>query len=578
MSVAEPPAPGRSQVPALPGWAGPSLQDRGIGGCLKRLDDAIAAAATLGVPTADAEAVRSEIGARLGFPADSYVLALVGGTGVGKSSLLNALAGTPVSDASARRPTTAHPIAWVPRSSRSELAGLLGWLGVTDEEVRDHDEDGPGDVAILDLPDLDSIEREHRERVEAILPRVDAVVWVTDPEKYHDAILHDDFLARWLPRLDRQVVVLNKTDRLSPDDAERVRRDLERDLARMAGGDGRGPRVRVLLASARPAGPARGASSGEGHVGIEQVREWLAGAIEAKRVVRARLVTAIAAAVSALAQAAGIDPTMRARPFVDGTARRETIDRVTAELLRVVDLPAAERQAVAATRARARARGAGPLGAITSRIYRWSGRQARVADPTAFLARWRERGSLAPALELLRTAVSVPLKDAPPGTRATLATSVEPAGLGANLGRAIDRAIAARAAAVPSSRIWTLIGLLQTLATLALVFAAVWVVLWVFVKFPVDSVTVPVLGQLPIPFVVLVAALLAGYLIARLLGIHAGWVGRRWARKLGSEVRENVAREAETSAFAGLDRLETARRALWTSARGAGEDCATRRT
>ena len=569
MTVAEPRAPDRGQVPALPDWAAPSVQDRGIGPCLRRLEDAIAAAATLGVPTADAEAVRREVGARLGFPADAYVLALVGGTGVGKSSLLNALAGTPVSDASARRPTTAHPVAWVPRSSRSELAGLLGWLGVAEAEVRDHDESGPGDVAILDLPDLDSIEREHRERVEAILPRVDAVVWVTDPEKYHDAILHDDFLVRWLPQLDRQVVVLNKTDRLSADDAERVQRDLERDLARMAGG-GRGPRVRVLLASARP-----GAS---GHVGIEQVREWLAGAVEAKRVVRARLLTTIAAAVSALAHAAGIDPTMRAKPFVDGAARRETIDRVAAELLRVIDLPAAERQAVAATRARARARGAGPLGAITSRIYRWSGRQARVADPAAFLARWRERGSLAPALELLRTAVSVPLRDTPPATRATLATSVEPTALGAHLGRSIDRAIAARTSTVPSSRIWTLIGLLQTLATLALVFTAVWVVLWVFVKFPVDSVAVPVLGQLPIPFIALVGALLAGYLIARLLGFHAGWVGRRWARRLAGEVRASVAREAETSAFEGLDRLETARRALWTSARGAGEDCATRRT
>ena len=110
---------------------------------------------------------------------------------------------------------------------------------------------GPATSRSSTCPDLDSIEREHRERVEAMLPRVDAVVWVTDPEKYHDAILHDDFLGRVAARLDRQVVVLNKTDRLSADDAERVRHDLERDLARMAGGGGRGPRVRVLLASAR---------------------------------------------------------------------------------------------------------------------------------------------------------------------------------------------------------------------------------------------------------------------------------------------------------------------------------------
>ena len=281
--------------------------------------------------------------------------------------------------------------------------------------------------------------------------------------------------------------------------------------------------------------------------------------------------------MTALARAAGVDPTTRAKPFVDGSARRETIDRVTGELLRVVDLPAAERQAVAATRARARARGAGPLGAITSRIYRWSGRQARVADPAAFLGRWRERGSLAPALEVLRDAVDVAAQGCAAGHPRDARHERRAGGARRRTSAGPSTGRSPRAAStVPSSRIWTVIGLLQTLATLALVFAAVWVVLWVFVKFPVDSVTVPVLGQLPIPFVVLVAALLAGYLIARLLGLHAGWVGRRWARSLGREVRTSVAREVETSAFAGLDRLETARRALWNAARGAGEDCATR--
>ena len=564
MSVAEPRSRSATGVTASPDWARPTTGDQGIGPCLQRLDDAIAAATTLGIPTEAARTIARVAAERLGFPAETYVLALVGGTGVGKSSLLNALAGSSVSDASARRPTTAQPLAWVPRSSRTNLAGLLDWLGVSKDQVRDHRGDVLGDVAILDLPDLDSIEGAHRERVEAILPRVDAVVWVTDPEKYHDAILHDDFLADWLPRLDRQVVVLNKTDRLSADDAERVRRDLERDLTRMAGRAGRAKPVQVLLTSTRATDPP----------GIELLRDWLAAAIEAKRVVRAHLVTAIAAAVATLARSAGVDPTTGAKPLVDGPARRLTIDRVTAELLRVVDLPAAERQAVAATRARARARGAGPLGAITSRLYRWSGRQARVADPGAFLKRWRERGSLAPALEVLRGAVDVPLHEAPSAMRGTLASSVEPAALGTNLARAVDRAIAARAPAAPSSRIWSVIGLLQTLATLALVFSAVWVALWVFIKFPVDAIVLPGLGQLPIPFITLVAALLAGYLVARLLGAHAGWVGRRWARRLAREIRDSVGREVETSAFAPLDRVEAARRALWNAARGAGEDCA----
>ena len=567
MSRAEPPTPTRADPLRLPDWARPSIGDRGIGPCIQRLDDAVAAAGTLGLRVDAARAVEDEIAGRLGFPAETYVLALVGGTGVGKSSLLNALAGSSVSDASARRPTTAQPLAWVPRASRSDLAGLLKWVGVAKDEIRVHEQGALGDVAILDLPDLDSVEVEHRTRVEAVLPRVDAVVWVTDPEKYHDAILHDEFLSTWLPRLDRQVVVLNKTDRLSGDDAGRVRRDLELDLARIAGRGGRRPEVRVLLTSARDPDPR----------GIEPLREWLATAVEAKRVVRARVVAAISSAVISLAQAAGVDPTTGAKPLIDGAARRATSDGVIEELLRVVDLPTAERQAVAATRARARARGAGPLAGITSRIYRWSGREARVADPAAYLSRWRERGSLAPALEVLRSAAEGPLREVPAAIRASLAASSEPAALGTNLGRAVDRALAARAGTVPSSRIWPLLGLLQTAATFALIFSAVWVVLWVLVKFPADSVTLPGLGQLPVPFIALVAALLAGYVIARLLGSHAGWLGRRWARRLAGEVRERVQREVDGSAFAALDRVEAARRALWNAARGAGDDCLPRR-
>jgi len=132
-------------------------------------------------------------------------VALVGGTGVGKSSLLNALAGTEVSRASVRRPTTARPVGWVPQAAGDELGELLDWLGVAPDDVHETSSAELGRVAILDLPDLDSTSADHRERVEAILPRIDAVVWVTDPEKYADAVLHDDFLVRWLPRLARQL-------------------------------------------------------------------------------------------------------------------------------------------------------------------------------------------------------------------------------------------------------------------------------------------------------------------------------------------------------------------------------------
>jgi len=142
--------------------------------CLAALLRAIEAADVLGLPTNVARDVHADGAQRLGYPSDAYVLALVGGTGVGKSSLLNALAGAPVSPASPRRPTTSEPVAWVPGAEREALGSLLDWLGVS--EVREHRADGLGSIAILDLPDMDSVVGAHRERVEALLPLVDAVV------------------------------------------------------------------------------------------------------------------------------------------------------------------------------------------------------------------------------------------------------------------------------------------------------------------------------------------------------------------------------------------------------------------
>lgn len=570
-------------TPSVPRPANGADQSRGAGRtqagsppfvdpCLARLDAAIDAATALGVPTDGAVQVRVDAAARLGFPADAFVIALVGGTGVGKSSLLNGLAGSEVSPASVRRPTTARPVAWIPGAPDPALRPLLDWLGVEAGDVQPAAElaTGPttsGRIAILDLPDLDSIELEHRRRVDAILPRVDAVIWVTDPEKYHDAVLHDEILNRWLPRLGRQLVVVNKADRLSAEDGERLRRDLERDVTRLAAGAGQGTdRPRVVLASALD---TPGSTAG----GLAAVRAWLDEGVEAKQVVRARLIATIRDTIAGLARAAGIESSGDAAPILGADARRTAATGASDALLRVVDLAALRRQAIGATRARARSRGAGPLGGLTSRLFRWSGRQSRVADPGAYLARWRDRGSAGPAAGAVRAALAEPLRVAAPGTRRLLAASTSVDQLERGLGTAVDRAIAADPGEPPTSAWWTVIGLAQTFATGALVLSAIWVFLWALIKFPADSVVLPAIGQVPVPFVAIVVSIVAGYLLARLLGVHAGWLGRRWAAGLASRIRGNVLAEVGTVVFAPIDALDAARRALWTAARASAEDC-----
>ena len=428
---------------------------------------------------------------------------------------------------------------------------MLEWLGVS--EVRDHVADGFGSVAILDLPDMDSVTAEHRARVEALLPRVDAVAWVTDLEKYGDAVLHDDFLRTWVPRLDRQAIIVNKVDRLGVDDRPRVRRDLQADLAGRLSHSGTLP-VQVLMTSAAAAPD------------LDELRSWLSDGASAKAVARARVDATVTDFARALARDAGIDPGRPLSPFLPEPARAAAIDEATAAVLRAVDLPGLERQAVAATRARARARGTGPMGRLTSLLYKASGRETRVADPAGFLLRWRERAPLTAAVESLRTALGAALADASPAVRPTLASALEPAALRQGLERAVDHAIAGTdRLEAPTSRWWSVIGLLQTLATIAIVVSAAWVVFWILARPPVDSVDLPIVGSAPMPFVALLVALLVGYLLARVLGTHAGWVGRRWAARVRDRVATSVRDEITQRGFAPLDALEDARRRLWAA-------------
>jgi hypothetical protein len=538
-----------------PGPSGLDEQDP-LSRCLEALLAAVHAADDLGVSTDSARDAHAEGIRRVGFPADAYVLALVGGTGVGKSSLLNALAGTDVSRASVRRPTTSHPIAWVPGEDLEALAPLLDWVGVQD--VREHEGRALGPVAILDLPDMDSLELDHRERVEAILPRVDAVAWVTDPEKYHDAVLADDFLRAWLSRLSRQIVIVNKSDRLAHVDAIRIRNDIEHDLV-VARVESSVPRVPVVLTSAAPAQ----IDGTEPSPDVGELQRWLAEGVTAKAIMRGRVAATALAHGRDLAAAAGVDPATPSTPYLAPETRTAAIAAATDAVLRAVDLGGLERQAEAATRDRARARGTGPIGRLTSLAYRASGRASSVADPASYLLRWRERGSLSPAVQALRDALGTSVRGAGPRVRPILAAALEPTELRSGLERAVDRAIRGLGPLdPPSSRWWPVLGLLQSVATVGIALSVAWLVVMALGGPSSGTVDVPLLGAVPTPFASLVAFLLIGYLLARLVGLHAGWVGRRWAGRVRDRVGTEVRAEIAGRGLAPLDAVEDARSRL----------------
>jgi GTP-binding protein EngB required for normal cell division len=147
---------------------------------------------------------------RDGFLGEALVLAFAGGTGSGKSSILNAMVGTDVVPTGIVRPTTQVATAVHANREFTDLAPLIGAIGVTSTII----EAGAGDIVFVDLPDFDSTEAAHRHVVEEVLPRVDAVIWVLDPEKYADPVLHQEFLERLVPYEAQFVFALNQVDRL----------------------------------------------------------------------------------------------------------------------------------------------------------------------------------------------------------------------------------------------------------------------------------------------------------------------------------------------------------------------------
>ena len=225
---------------------------------LRHLREAVALAdGRLPPPTvAAAREVVGRAAERVDLGLGRTVVALAGSTGSGKSSLTNALAGTEVVRAGVLRPTTAATSAVVwPGPSADEL---LGWLGVTRRHAPQAEPGGPLDgLLLLDLPDDDSTVEAHRHELERVVGVADVVVWVTDPQKYADRVLHERELARARPRSGTLLLVLNQVDRLAADERRAVLEHLGRLLER--GGLGEVP----VLGTAARTGEGVDALAGE---------------------------------------------------------------------------------------------------------------------------------------------------------------------------------------------------------------------------------------------------------------------------------------------------------------------------
>jgi GTP-binding protein EngB required for normal cell division len=247
----------------------------------------------------EAETLLERAGERLQLSAAHTVVTLAGGTGSGKSSLFNALAGATFSPPAVTRPATrfAHACVW----GMQGAAPLLDWLGIERRyryaraSALDSGEAALTGLLLVDLPDHDSVAAGAATAVDRLISQADLMVWVLDPQKYADAAVHNRFLAPLARHAGVTTVALNQCDLLTPQQAK----DCEEDLRRLLDSEGHGE-ARVLLVSA-----ATGA-------GLGNLRRVLAEAVSARQTATDRIAADIDSIIAKFAVYAA-DPAAVAR-------------------------------------------------------------------------------------------------------------------------------------------------------------------------------------------------------------------------------------------------------------------------
>ncbi|MCX7821902.1 MAG: 50S ribosome-binding GTPase [Syntrophobacterales bacterium] len=155
-----------------------------------------------------------------------FWIAVIGGTGTGKSTIFNSLAGTYISTAGVERPKTKGPIAAFPKgkgkiklrcfttidtpsSTSYPLEGSPGVLTIT-EHLRDLP------WVFVDSPDIDSLARDHHRMAEDIFSLSDFILFILSQEKYADERLNR-FLRRVIEENKSFFVIVNKvSEELQP--------------------------------------------------------------------------------------------------------------------------------------------------------------------------------------------------------------------------------------------------------------------------------------------------------------------------------------------------------------------------
>ena len=231
---------------------------------------------------------------------DAPLLVLIfGPTGAGKSSLLNALAGFVASEVGVLRPTTREVVVLARPGARATLLGEgMPLAALAGDRLRFvESEDVAEGVALVDSPDVDSIEHANRELTDRLAEAADLGIFLTTATRYADRVPWE-VLARARDRGLPLVVVLNRM----PSDA-RDQATVREDVARLL--DEAGVKTESLDVVAIPEGALDSSIDGLDRAAVAPIRERidaLGADRDARRELAARALAGSLAGVAPLAE------------------------------------------------------------------------------------------------------------------------------------------------------------------------------------------------------------------------------------------------------------------------------------
>lgn len=292
----------------------------------------------------DATETLERLSQRRELSTEHTVIGVFGATGSGKSTLFNAIAGQNIALSAPTRPTTSTVQAAIWEAEGSEE--LLDWLGI-DKRVypqtqaltaegntaegseaaggaaapnavtepapglfnrirravggRGEMRTRTGGLILLDMPDFDSVTTTNRDLAARMMRYVDVLVWVVDPQKYADAVIHRDFMVPLAASGAQALCVLNQADKLAPAEVPAVLASLTRLL------QAEGTEAHLLAAPI-----AVSARTGEG---VDVLRDLLAQVAAAKSLSLQRTDAQLHATASQLRTYAGGEGTVLAGAY-----------------------------------------------------------------------------------------------------------------------------------------------------------------------------------------------------------------------------------------------------------------------